>query len=295
MRGFVMSESETAAKRSAATTPHPYDRTAVGPHASPADRAERKRVRGGNEFPPSEGLRPSRKRITPEQVLAAFNVRAFRREAPGDLQLMLQLISRAIAFNEAIPFVMYWGKGPRAAMAKPDLDCIAFLGAMIERIRETYPPGAKLKLIFTDTHALLNGHNPAHIRVYFDEIELCAHVHGFDTAWLGDIVRAAEGRTEAPTAEDMVMSEDMAMRLTASARKWYRGEETVEEGARRYFQANMVERSAVEIAFPHSIMITFNSSALRALLPRQLPVFYMYSIRRGFSVKPWFILPDAEH
>jgi hypothetical protein len=117
MRGFVMSESETAAKRSAATTPHPYDRTAVGPHASPADRAERKRVRGGNEFPPSEGLRPSRKRITPEQVLAAFNVRAFRREAPGDLQLMLQLISRAIAFNEAIPFVMYWGKGPRAAMA----------------------------------------------------------------------------------------------------------------------------------------------------------------------------------
>jgi L-tyrosine isonitrile synthase len=40
-------------------------------------------------------------------------------------------------------------------------------------------------------------------------------------------------------------------------------------------------------------MITFNTSALRALLPLHLPVFYMYSMRRGLSVKPWFVSPES--
>src|SRR5262249_39787820 len=54
---------------------------------------------------------------------------------------------------------------------------------------------------------------------------------------------------------------------------------------------NMQEKRAVERAFPSSIFITFNGSLLRALFPEQLPVFYRYSLRRGTSVKPWF-LPD---
>ena len=198
-----MSESDTAAKRPVATAPHSYDR-AHGLHGSPADRPERKRAWESDEFPPKEGPRPAKKRFSPEQVLGAFNVRAFRREPPGEPHLMLQLISRAIAFNEPVPFIMYWGKGPRATMAKPDLDCIGFLGAMIERVREVYPPGATLKLIFTDTHALLNGHDPVDIRAYFDAIELSARTHGFDTGWLGDVVRDAEGRAavQAPETTD---------------------------------------------------------------------------------------------
>ncbi len=314
-----MSESDTVAKWSVAAGLHSFDRPAAGPHGTGGDRLERQQARGSNGVQPV-GPPPANKKITAEQILAKFNVRAFRREPPANLQLMLQFISRVIAVNEAIPFIMYWGKGPRAEIAGPDRDCVAFLGSMIERICEVYAPGARLKLIFTDTHALLNGHDPAGIRAYFEAIELCAQARGFDTAWLGDIVRAAPVSPavrvpaasdaagaervamseemamseEVAMSEDMTMSEDMVMRLTASARKWYRGEGTAEEGARRYYQANMVERRAVERAYPHAIMITFNSSALRALLPPRLPVFYMYSIRRGLSVKPWFIVPEAE-
>jgi hypothetical protein len=87
------------------------------------------------------------------------------------------------------------------------------------------------------------------------------------------------------------MLEEIAVRLTASAWKWYRGGGTVEQGALKYFQMSMVERRVVGLAFPRSIMITFNASALRILLPTNLPIFYMYSLRRGLSVKPWFILP----
>jgi L-tyrosine isonitrile synthase len=61
-----------------------------------------------------------------------------------------------------------------------------------------------------------------------------------------------------------------------------------------YYQINMVEKRAVEMAFPHSIFITFNGSRLRVLFPKRLPIFYMYSLRRGFSVKPWFVVSDSE-
>src|SRR5260370_41864797 len=55
---------------------------------------------------------------------------------------------------------------------------------------------------------------------------------------------------------------------------------------------NMVERRAVELAFPRSIFITFNCSELRSLFPEHLPIFYMYSLRRGTGVKPWFLPPE---
>jgi hypothetical protein len=51
----------------------------------------------------------------------------------------------------------------------------------------------------------------------------------------------------------------------------------------------MIEKRAVEFAFPRSIFITFNGSEFRSLLPKSLPIFYMYSLRRGVSVKPWFL------
>ena len=36
-----------------------------------------------------------------------------------------------------------------------------------------------------------------------------------------------------------------------------------------------------------------NGSELRSLFPERLPVFYMYSLRRGTCVKPWFLPAQA--
>jgi hypothetical protein len=85
----------------------------------------------------------------------------------------------------------------------------------------------------------------------------------------------------------------MLSRLTVSARKWYRGPGGPEQGALIYYRTNLVERVAVELAFPHSIFLTFNGSEFRGLFPEHLPIFYMYSLRRGISIKPWFLPEDA--
>jgi L-tyrosine isonitrile synthase len=223
-----------------------------------------------------------------EKVLRSFNTWAFKREQPSDPGLMLRFIGEAIAHSEPIPFVLYWGKGPRHQAAAPESQCLDFLSAMASRIADVYAPGAALKLIMTDSHAKLNGHSEADIRRYFDEIRSLADLHTIDACLMSEVVEAAGDAVAEPPCDQPVAAESLVS-LIASAGKWYRGSGSIEEGAKKYFRMNMRERQAVQIVFPRSIFVTFNGSGLRGLFPTELPIFYMYSLRRGFAVKPWFL------
>jgi hypothetical protein len=236
--------------------------------------------------------KPAKETVTAEAVLRSFNTWAFKREQPADPQSMLRTISGSIALGEPVSFILYWGKGPRSRIAEPDIECLNYLAAFAQRVRATYNPGAAIKLIFTDTHAELNGHAPHAVRGYFAEVETCAGERGFETCLLSQLTRSAEAVAARVTNEEPVPEETLQL-LSASARKWYRGDGTAGQGALKYFQMNIIEKRAVELAFPRSIFITFNGSDLRSLFPNRLSVFYMYSLRRGVSVKPWFI-PAAE-
>jgi hypothetical protein len=230
--------------------------------------------------------------VTAQSVLRSFNTWAFKREQPDDPQSMLRIISESIALGAPVSFVLYWGKGPRCHLGEPDIECLNYLGSLAQRVRGAYKPGAAITLIYTDTHAELNGHAPHGVREYFAEIGACAGERGFQTCFLSQLTRAA-GPTAACVTNDEPVPEETLQMLSASARKWYRGNGTAGDGALKYYQMNLIEKRAVELAFPHSIFITFNGSDLRSLFPDCLPIFYMYSLRRGVGVKPWF-LPAAE-
>jgi L-tyrosine isonitrile synthase len=230
--------------------------------------------------------------VSAEAVLRSFNTWAFKREQPTDPQLMLQVVSRSIALGEPVRFALYWGKGPRGRLGEPDINCLDYLAALARRVGEAYQPGAAIHLIFTDTHAALNGHSAASIGEYFAEVERSARQRGFETCRLAELTRAAEA-TVSSNADDEVVPDDMLQKLCASAAKWYRGTGTIQQGATNYYRMNMVEKRAVELAFPQSIFVTFNGSDLRCLLPAGLPIFFMYSLRRGFSTKPWFLSDEA--
>jgi hypothetical protein len=225
----------------------------------------------------------------PEKIARSFNTWTFKREQPSDRGLMLQFISEATRLAEPIPFVLYWGKGPRSRLAEPDTTCLDYLKGLADRIRGVYTPGAALTLIFTDTHAELNGHTQHSIREYFADIETAAGQRGFGICWLSSLKGAAETLDARELAKETISAETLHD-LSVSAAKWYRGHRTADEAALAYFQMNLVERQSVELAFPRSIFLTFNGSKMRSLFPKRLPVFYMYSLRRGKSVKPWFVL-----
>ncbi len=226
-----------------------------------------------------------------DKILASFNTWSFKREQPDDLPLLQRTIADAVAIAAPLSFVLYWGKGPRCRIGQPDIACLDYLASLTRRVGEAYAHGATVTLIFTDTHAELNGHSPESMRRYFDEVEEAARRRGFDGCRLGALTRAA-GPMACPSIADA--PPDLLAQLLPSARKWYRGDARHEEAALTYYRMNMIEARAVERAFPRAIFITFNGSKLRGLFPRSLPIFFMYSLRRGVGIKPWFLPDGAE-
>jgi len=278
----------TGANAPAATTrARPYGRPVVPGNSFRRSADGHATIHAGRPAPLRQYKAPA-----PDKVLQAFNTWAFKREQPDTPQAMLQAVAEAVHGMRPVPFVLYWGKGPRRSLAEPDTACLDYLASLAARVGQVYEPGAAFKLIFTDTHAALNGHAPDAMGDYFAAVEGAARARGFDGCWLGELVFAAEA-AGAIDLDDEPVSEKVLAKLGACAAKWFRGEGTPEEGAARYLQMNMIEKRAVQFAFPRSIFVTFNGSDYRCLFPECMPIFYMYSLRRGTAVKPWF-LPAAQ-
>ena len=263
---------------------YPSDAGIIEAAPLPFDMAStRKKVRNGAT---------STRSLNPELIIKSFNTWAFKREQPGNPERLVPAVEAAMRAGRPLEFVLYWGKGPRAEIAAPDLACLDYLGQLAERVRQAYAPGAVFRLIFTDTHAALNGHPAAAADAYFGAIDAAAQARGFASTRLSDVVAFAR-EIGADTPEEEPSGAILAS-LIACAAKWYRGEGSTEQGALDYHRMNMVEKRAVAAAFPEAVFVTFNGSEFRDLFPATMPIFYMYSLRRGVGVKPWFIVPEPD-
>lgn len=223
------------------------------------------------------------------KIVQSFNTWAFKREQPSDLALLTRFVGRAVMRREPVSFVLYWGKGPRTDIEHYDTQCMDYLATLAGRVKASYPAGAAMSLVLTDTHATHNGHSAHAITKYFTAIEAEADKRGFDCYLLSDLTEAAGRGLRVDSAEP---TEEVLHTLMRSAERWYRGGGSTLEGARAYYAMNMLEKRVIEHFFPSSIFATFNGRECRALFPDALPIFYMYSLKRGTSVKPWF-LPET--
>lgn len=231
--------------------------------------------------------RKSKKGDAVADIISSFNTWAFKREQPSDFDALGRAVQHHAQLRKPIEFVLYWGKGPRVGLAEPEIECLDYLATMGRRIRHAYAPGASFRVIFTDTHALLNGHARSDAMSYFAAVGAAAQQRDFGWCLLSDVLRDHAGNLvhKCPAERPARTIEQ----LERSAVRWYKGSGRPVDGAIAYFDMNMIEKRAVEMAFPHAIFATFSGSELRVLFPEGLPIFYMYSVRKGVSVKPWFI------
>lgn len=244
-----------------------------------------KKVREDSSSGP--GKSPSGEAVS--KTVQSFNTWAYKREQPSDLGLLSQFVGRAVMRRQPVSFVLYWGKGPRSEVEGYDTQCLDYLASMAARIKAAYPMGAAVSLVLTDTHATLNGHPVQEMTRYFSQVEAEAEKRGFDCYRLGELTEAAGRGMRVETVEP---TQEVLQQLAKSAMRWYRGAGSAEDGARRYYAMNMLEKRVIEHYFPASIFATFNGRECRDLFPDTLPIFYMYSMKRGTSVKPWF-LPET--
>lgn len=227
----------------------------------------------------------------PANVIGAFSTWAFKREQPSSVELLTAVTIHAQQRSAPLSFVLYWGKGQRAAVRAPERQCLDFLAKMGRRVANVYGPGAQFELLLTDTHAELNGHPGDEVRAYFADVTALAAERGFTTRLLSSVVAQSgvqpnETKLDAPSHETLIG-------LEACAEKWYRGLGRPIDGAAAYYAMNMREKRAVELCYPQGIFVTFNSGAQRVLFPDRMPIFYMYSLRKGCAIKPWFMDDDT--
>ena len=206
-----------------------------------------------------------RTRVVTEDVVRSFNTWAFKREQPSDLILLHKTVGQAVAQSRPVPFVLYWGKGPRSVVGAPEEQCLDYIATLELKIRAVYAPGARITLLLTDTHAELNSYSDLEIYTYYQSMEVAATQRGFNCQLLSKIVRTTQPVPATYIAERL--DEELLGRLTTSATKWYRGDEAPARAAERYFSLNMIEWRAVGELYSDAIFVTFNSSHFRLLFP----------------------------
>src|SRR5260221_1639906 len=84
-------------------------------HSAPYRHAESMSAAARNTGRALANKKPGLK-VSSENILRAFNTWAFKREHPSDPQLILRVIAESVAHDLPVPFVAYWGKGPRCSV-----------------------------------------------------------------------------------------------------------------------------------------------------------------------------------
>lgn len=221
-------------------------------------------------------------------ILDTFNTWKYKREQPNTEEKINQLILKQITENKPISFVMYWGKGDRNSISDIEDAALQYVSDMLKPIQQIYKQYIQLTLVLTDTHAELNGYSTVTIQGYFDSVRtLVAEYDFIETILMSELV---------PYQEEILLQvagkiadADIPNVFYSSSEKHFQKYSDVQLGAKLYYLQNQIEKSAIEKHFSDCIFMTYNSSKWDGIHPIGLPIFHMYSLKKGTSVKPWFV------
>ena len=219
-------------------------------------------------------------------ILAAFNTWKYKREQPRTKDMLLEFVFASVKAQRPISFVMYWGVGVRDYTSKKEEQAFSYLNEMLNAIRAVYDEGAKVTIILTDTHAILNGHSAEHIESYYADITKIALKFDIKTVWFSSFSSLnMESLLEKREAEVIPLE---CMRVLEESAQKHHKIFSARKGAELYYIQNQQEKADVSAYFSDHIFITNNGSNMSFLFPDDLPIFYMYSTSKGYSAKPWF-------
>jgi hypothetical protein len=221
-------------------------------------------------------------------IVDQFNTWYFKREQPKRIDLLIQRVVSAINAQQPVPFILYWGKGDRDIIGNPERQAINFLEELDGRVKELYQPGCSFTLILTDTHAKLNGFSEESIQKYYQQIESLAKEYNFNIQYISQLT-ALNYDALVEDAKNLTINQPLHDLLINMSKKHFKRSENYELGAILYYLQNQIEKKIMDQTYSNTIFITYNGSELNDILPDNMPIFYMYSLQKGVSIKPWFI------
>lgn len=226
--------------------------------------------------------------ILSSQVLNSFNTWRFKSEQPKDKEAFLNIISNCINEDKPIKFALYWGKGDRNIAGVNEKAAFKYLSDFFNTLKKEYPKGSEVSIIFTDTHAKLNGYSNQTINEYYSSISKMTEADNFKTVLLSDLIGSSPDKPLI-TESEYKISDALFKKLKIACQKHDKSGRNIEEGAKLYFQQTQIENKIITQKYHDNIFLTYNSSDYNEVLPTSLPIFYMNSIRKGIKIKPWFM------
>jgi asparagine synthase (glutamine-hydrolysing) len=222
-----------------------------------------------------------------KEIFESFDTWKFKREQPKTPEKIMENILQNIRTKKPITFVMYWGRGEKDVAGSEEIEAIKYLDEMLSKIRQKYLPGVEITFIFTDTHAKLNGYSESENDKYFDSVKKLAKKFEIKFLYLGELAKYNEDDlvSKIDTTE---INPELFETLKNSSQKHCKKMKDHTVSVKLYFLQNQIEKKEIEKKFASSIFLTYNGSNLNDILPTGLPIFYMYSIEKGTSIKPWF-------
>ncbi len=224
------------------------------------------------------------------KIIKSINTWSLKREQMHLMDEAVRMVCGFVKNNQPIRFVMYWGKGRRESVSLPEQKALIFLREFCEKIQREYVPGSVITFVYTDTHAVLNGHDSVSIMAYLDSLRdlVRAQSYPVDIVLMSSLQKF-NIKTLSDVARNACIDKRLLKLLVRSSEKHNSVILDNVFGAKLYFTVNQMEKIKIQEAFQNHIFLTYNSSVYNSLLPDKLPIFYMYSLNKGTSVKPWFV------
>jgi long-chain acyl-CoA synthetase len=231
-----------------------------------------------------------------DQIVKALNGHEYRRAHSESMDEIKALVQSALLDGTPLRFVGHWGVGGRAAVNDADIATLDRLKTLIDSINELSRSNfAVLQLVLTDVHGKCNSIPEHLIEQYFNSVASEASQRNFKCVRSSEIwsmygLDLAETLKETKTAAFLEFWESFELRedLIRQAGKRYFNPDPPENAAKRYYAVCMKERKPIAGYFKGSIFFTFSPPRSRPILP-ELPTVYWHSMKRGTSVKPWFV------
>lgn len=242
-----------------------------------------------------------------------------RQKQLAELEKYVQ--ERQIKSKSKIHFVQYWGASDKKYPDKYDFDALFHLFGFLRIVEKYYKIEVHLTLIFTDTHAILNGYSTENYKNYHREIRKILNEFNYSHVLMSevltpfakshnlkdtnDLIKSVIKQSISNKIPELIMNDESFEVLKRSADKHskrLKNKDTykdlsfssVEQSAYAYILLNRIERQYVEKNFFQSVFLTYTSDIEKELIAPNLPTIQIYSIHKGLSCRPWFSFAKNE-
>ncbi|HEB87580.1 MAG TPA: hypothetical protein ENI68_11285 [Gammaproteobacteria bacterium] len=228
--------------------------------------------------------------VSTHDLLESVHRQKFFAYAPEKTPAMLDVIERSRGGAGRLNLFYLWGIHCKGVPDEFDERGLEFLENFRAYVASHFSCDAQLHMVLCDVHARINEVPENLISSYASGIERLASRNGWAVEYMSQLWEEnglnLDGLAKAVVDNEKtirVPCDDLLLRF---ANRYYLGADP-RQGLMRYFLARLWEKPILEQQFREHIHVTAADARLDFLQP-EMPTFWVWTLHRGRSAKPWF-------